>query len=302
MAQYDMFQMSQMLSDGNTILPRNEVYEKDINDIQSKLYYLEQRASNECGTIKHNISDLNDAFYKMHTYMFGTDYLRRLFPHFPKIPFKVDEIPNSSHFTMIVHDGTGEDFCAVDMRPCEYTEKDKDGYYSHMELIFTKTEYIRFIHFMATPEIAKSFSTWHCYVFRREVETIPNEAAVNSRYVRDILEDSVDLARFKPIDGIPYDYDMSDYQINVEMTDLNIAMKHFPKIYTTEELSRMTDRELDHFINHNIESYNERHFINYQYWLMNYPILLAPYSSQVDDANRRSCTVAINETRCKIFG
>ena len=302
MAQYDMFQMSQMLSDGNTILPRNEVYEKDINDLQGKLYYLEQKVSNEHETVKDHIFDLNNAFYNIHAHVFETDYLRRLFPHFPKIPFKVDEIPNSSHFTMIVHDGTGEDFCAVYMRLCEYTEKDKDGYYSHMELIFTKSEYIRFIHFMATPEVAKSFSTWHCYVFRREVETIPNEEAVNSRYVRDILENSIDLVRFKPIDGIPYDYDMSDYQINVEMTDLNIAMKHFPKIYTTEELSRMTDRELDHYINHNIESYNERHFINYQYWLMNYPILLAPYSTQVDDANRRSCTVFSNEPICKIFG
>ena len=302
MAQYDMFQMSQMLSDGNTILPRNEVYEKDINDLQGKLYYLEQKVSKEHETVKDHIFDLNNAFYNIHAHVFETDYLRRLFPHFPKIPFKVDEIPNSSHFTMIVHDGTGEDFCAVYMRLCEYTEKDKDGYYSHMELIFTKSEYIRFIHFMATPEVAKSFSTWHCYVFRREVETIPNEEAVNSRYVRDILENSIDLVRFKPIDGIPYDYDMSDYQINVEMTDLNIAMKHFPKIYTTEELSRMTDRELDHYINHNIESYNERHFINYQYWLMNYPILLAPYSTQVDDANRRSCTVFSNEPICKIFG
>lgn len=302
MAQYDMFQMSQMLSDGNAILPRNEVYEKDINDLQGKLYYLEQKVSNEHETVKDHIFDLNNAFYNIHAHVFETDYLRRLFPHFPKIPFKVDEIPNSSHFTMIVHDGTGEDFCAVYMRLCEYTEKDKDGYYSHMELIFTKSEYIRFIHFMATPEVAKSFSTWHCYVFRREVETIPNKEAVNSRYVRDILENSIDLVRFKPIDGIPYDYDMSDYQINVEMTDLNIAMKHFPKIYTTEELSRMTDRELDHYINHNIESYNERHFINYQYWLMNYPILLAPYSTQVDDANRRSCTVFSNEPICKIFG
>lgn len=297
-----MFQMSQMLSDGNIILPRNEVYEKEFNDIKSDLNNLEQRVFNEHESIKNNISNLNSVFYNLHAHVFETDYLRRLFPHFPKIPFKVDEIPNSSHFTMIVHDGTGEDFCAVTMRLCEYTEKDEDGYYSHMELIFTKSEYIRFIHFMATPEVAKSFSTWHCYVFRREVETIPNEEAVNSRYVRDILENSIDLVRFKPIDGIPYDYDMSDYQIDVEMTDLNIAMKHFPKIYTTEELSRMTDRELDHHINHNIESYNERHFINYQYWLMNYPILLAPYSTQVDDTNRRSCTVFSNETRCKIFG
>ena len=297
-----MFQMSQMLSDGNNIYPRNEVYEKDINDIKSKLYGLEQKVFDESRTVNYRISDLNNAFYNMHTYMFETDYLRRLFPHFPKIPFKVDEIPNSSHFTMIVHDDTGEDFCALSMRPCEYAETDNDKYFSHIDLTFTKSEYIRFIHFMATPEVAKSFSTWHCYVFKREVETIPNEEAVNSRYVRDILEDSIDLVRFKPIDGIPYEYDMSDYQIDMGMTDLNIAIKHFPKIYTTEELSRMTDRELDHYINHNIKSYNERHCIDIQPWKMNYSILLAPYSSQVDDANRRSCTVASNETRCRIFG
>ena len=302
MAQYDMFQMSQMLGDGNIIYPRNKVYEKDINDIQSKLYDLEQKVFNQHESIKNNIVGFNSAFYNMHTYIFGTDYLRRLFPHFPKIPFKVDEIPNSSHFTMIVHDDTGEDFCAVDMRPCKYAEKDEDGYYSHMELIFTKSEYIRFIYFMATPEVAESFSTWHCYVFRREVETIPNEADVRSRYVRDILEDTIDLVRFKPIDGIPYDFNMSDYQLDVGMTDLNIAVKHFPKIYTTEELSRMTNRELNHYINHNIKSYNERHLINYQYWLMKYSILLAPYSPQVDDVNRRSCTVSSNEARCKIFG
>ena len=301
MAQYDMFQMSQMLSDGNNIYPRNEVYEKEINDLQSKLYYLEQRIFNEHEIVNCCIFDLNEAFHKMHTYMFGTDYLRRFFPHFPKIPFKVDEIPNSSNFIMIVHDGTGEDFCALSMRPCKYAENDDDKYFSHMDLTFTKSEYIRFIHFMATPEVAKSFSTWHCYVFRREVETIPNEKAVDSRYVRDILDDSIDLVRFKPIDGIPYEYDMSDYQIDVGMTDLNIAIKHFPKIYTTEELSRMTDRELDHYINHNIKSYNERHRID-QYWKMNYSILLAPYSPQVDDANRRSCTVSINEPICKIFG
>ena len=302
MAQYDMFQMSQMLGGGNNISVRNEVYEKEFNDINHRLNNAERNVSNIKSMLDFNMNQIEDRIDNLYEYMFATDYLRRLFPHFPKIPFKVDEIPNSSHFTMIVHDGTGEDFCAVSMSPCKYAENDSDKYFSHMELVFTKSEYIRFIHFMATPEVAKSFSTWHCYVFRREVETIPNEEAVNSRYVRDILEDSVDLARFKPIDGIPYEYDMSDYQIDAEMTDLGIVMKHFPKIYTTEELSRMTDRELDHYINHNIESYNERHFINYQYWLMNYPILLAPYSPQVDDANRRSCTVSINEPICKIFG
>ena len=296
-----MFQMSQMLGDGKFMYPRNEVYEKEINNVQSKLYDLEQKVSNEYDYIKNNISNLNSVFYDLHTHVFETDYLRRLFPHFPKIPFKVDEIPNSSHFTMIVHDGTGEDFCAVDMRPCEYTEKDEDGYYSHMELIFTKSEYIRFIHFMATPEVAESFSTWHCYVFRRVVETIPNKASIRSRYARDILEDTIDIVRFKPIDGIPYEFKMSDYQLDVGMTDLNTVIKHFPKIYTTEELSRMTDRELDHYINHNIKSYNERHLINYQYWLMKYPILLTPYSPRVDDANRLSCTVSSNETKCKIF-
>ena len=296
-----MFQMSQMLGDGNIMYPRNDVYEKEFNNIKRDLNNLDQRVLNEQESIKNNITNLNIALYNLRTHVFGTDYLRRLFPHFPKIPFKVDEIPNSSHFTMIVHDGTGKDFCAVDMRPCEYTEKD-EGYYSHMELIFTKSEYIRFIYFMATPEVAESFSTWHCYVFRREVETIPNEANINSRYVRDILEDTIDLVRFKPIDGIPYEYKMSDYQIDVGMTDLNIVMKHFPKIYTTEELSRMSNRELNHYINHNIKSYNERHFINYQYWLMKYSILLAPYSPQVDDANRRSCTVSSNDIRCKIFG
>ena len=138
MAQYDMFQLSQLLSDGNNIYPRNEVYEKEINDLQRKLYYLEQRIFNEHDIVNGCIFDLNEAFHKNHTYMFGTDYLRRFFPHFPKIPFKVDTIPNSSNFIMIVHDGTGEDFCALSMRPCKYAENDGDKYFSHMELHFTK--------------------------------------------------------------------------------------------------------------------------------------------------------------------
>lgn len=301
MAQYDMFQMSQMLGGGNTISVRNEVYEKEFNDIKSDVHDLEQKFSNEYEAINTTISNLNSSFNDLHDRVLATDYLRRLFPHFPKIPFKVDEIPVSSHFTMIVHDGTGEDFCALYMRSCKY-EEDEDRYFSHMDLTFAKSEYIRFIHFMATSEVAESFSTWHCYVFRREVETIPNKEAVTSRYVRDILEDTIDLVRFKPIDGIPYDFSMSDCELNVGMTDLKIAIKHFPKLYTTEELSRMTDRELDHYINHNIKSYNERNLIDYQYWRMNYHILLAPYSSPVDDANRRSCAVSSNETRCKIFG
>lgn len=302
MAQYDMFQMSQMLGGGNNISPRNEVYEKEFNDINHRLNNTERNASNIKSMLEFNMNQIEDRINNLHEYMFATDYLRRLFPHFPKIPFKVDEIPCSSHFTMIVHDGTGEDFCALYMRPCKYDEEDEDKYFSHIDLMFAKSEYIRFIHFMAAPEVAESFSTWHCYVFRREVETIPNEEAVTSRYVRDILEDTIDLVRFKPIDGIPYDFNMSDCGLNVGMTDLKIAIKHFPKLYTTEELSRMTDRELDHYINHNIKSYNERHLLDYQYWRMNYHILLAPYSSPVDDANRRSCTVSSSETECKIFG
>lgn len=302
MAQYDMFQMSQMLRGGNTISPRNEVYEKEFNDINHRLNNTERNASNIKSMLDFSMNQIEDRVNNLHEYMFATDYLRRLFPHFPKIPFKVDEIPNSVHFTMIVHDGTREDFCALGMISCRYKEDDDAKHFSHINLKFVKSEYERFVHFMTNPEVATSFSTWHCYIFNREVETIPNSEGICSRFVRDVLEESVELVRFKPIDGIPYDYEMSDHQIDIGITELNIDMNHFPKIYTTEELSRMSDHELDRYINNNIKSFNERHLISYQTWKMNYPIILVPYSSQVEDANRRSCTVSSNSDSCAIFG
>lgn len=247
--------------------------------------------------IESNISDLHNSVY-------DSDYVRRLFPHILPYPFKIDEIPALSHFTMVVHDATGEDFCASKFDSVPYTEYDESDIYSHITVDFTESEYLRFMHFIADPDIASTFSSWHFYTFRRDVDARLDGKRNGKRnecyIVQDKLDSITDLYRFKPMDGIPYNANMSDSVIGA-WEHVNDKRKHYPKIYMPEELATMTYHELDRVLRNNIKAFTEVNGPRSVWHKTDYPVDFVPYPYDEKNLYRRSCIKSSEMNYCNIY-
>lgn len=288
---YDAVQMAQLLADGRNIQARNDVYEHTFSEMENRMNTIEANAHQEkeesnarLANIESNVSDLQNRVY-------DSDYVRRLFPHILPYPFKIDEIPASSYFTMIVHDATGEDFCALRFKEMTYSENDGSDIYSHITADFTESEYLRFMHFIADPDIALTFSSWHFYTFNREVDAGLDGKQNKCYIVQDKLESITDAYRFKPMDGIPY-FNMDDRTI---MAWERVNRKHYPKIYMPEELATMTYRELDRVLRNNIGAFTEWHRVDY-------PVNFIPYPYDSTNPYRRSCVKSTDKDHCTIYG
>lgn len=301
---YDAVQMSQQLADGRNIQARNDVYEHTFLEIEGRLNNIEadrhqekQESNARLANIESNICDLQNSVYY-------SDYVRRLFPHILPYPFKIDEIPALSHFTMIVHDATGEDFCASKFDSVPYTEYDGSDIYSHITVDFTESEYLRFMHFIADPDIASTFPSWHFYTFRREVDARLDGKRNGKRnecyIVQDSLESITDLYRFKPMDGIPYNDNMSDSVIGA-WEQVNDKRKHYPKIYMPEELATMTYHELDRVLRNNIKAFTEVNGPRSVWHKTYYPVDFVPYPYNEKNLYRRSCAKYTEMDHCNIY-
>lgn len=292
--------MSQKLADGRNIQARNDAYEHTFSEMENRMNTMEANSYREkeelkvrLGNIESNISDIRNMVY-------DSDYVRRLFPHILPYPFKIDEIPASSHFTMIVHDATGEDFCASKFNSVAYSEYDGSDIYSHITVDFTESEYLRFMHFIADPDIALTFPSWHFYTFRRVVHTEVDNKRNQCYIVQDNLESVTDLYRFKPMDGIPYNANMSDYMIAIwEKT--NDKIRHYPKIYMPEELATMTYHELDRVIRNNIKAFTEVNGPHSVWHSTDYPVDFVPYPYDEKNLYRRSCVKSTEMNHCTIY-
>ena len=301
---YDAVQMAQQLSDGRNIQPRNDLYEHTFAKMENRMNAMEANAYQErqnlnvrLANIESNISDLHDRVY-------DSDYVRRLFPHILPYPFKIDEIPASSHFTMVVHDATGEDFCASEFNNVSYSEYDGSNIYSHITVDFTESEYLRFMHFIADPDIASTFSSWHFYTFRRDVDARLDGKRNGKRnecyIVQDKLESITDIYRFKPMDGIPYNANMSDSVIGA-WEKVNDKRKHYPKIYMPEELATMTYHELDRVLRNNIKAFTEVNGPRSVWHKTDYPVDFVPYPYDEKNLYRRSCVKSTEMNYCNIY-
>ena len=297
---YDAVQMSQQLADGRNIQARNDVYEHTFLEIEGKLNNIEADRHQEKEELKvrlvnieSNISDLQDRIY-------DSDYVRRLFPHILPYPFKIDEIPALSHFTMVVHDATGEDFCASKFNSVTYSEYDGSDIYSHITVDFTESEYLRFMHFIADPDIASTFSSWHFYTFSRNVDAGLDGKRNECYIVQDKLESITDLYRFKPMDGIPYNANMSDSVIDA-WEKVNDKRKHYPKIYMPEELATMTYHELDRVLRNNIKAFTEVNGPRSTWHRTDYPVDFVPYPYDEKNLYRRSCAKYTEMDHCNIY-
>ena len=301
---YDAVQMAQELANGSTIQPRNDLYEHTflkiegkLNNIEADRYQEKQESNVRFANIESNICDLQNSVYY-------SDYVRRLFPHILPYPFKIDEIPALSHFTMVVHDATGEDFCASKFDSVPYTEYDGSDIYSHITVDFTESEYLRFMHFIADPDIASTFSSWHFYTFRRDVDARLDGKRNGKRnecyIVQDKLESITDLYRFKPMDGIPYNANMSDSVIGA-WEKVNDKRKHYPKIYMPEELATMTYRELDRVLRNNIKAFTEVNGPRSVWHKTDYPVDFVPYPYDEKNLYRRSCAKYTEMDHCNIY-
>lgn len=297
---YDAVQMAQMLADGKIIQSRNDVYEHAFSKMENRMNTMEANAYEEKKrldarliTIESINSDLADRVY-------NSDYVRRLFPHILPYPFKIDEIPGSSHFTMIVHDATGEDFCASKFDSITYSEYDGSNIYSHITVDFAESEYLRFMHFIANPDIASTFSSWHFYTFNREVDVSLDGKRNECYIVQDKLESIIDVYRFKPMDGIPYNVNMNDRTIRA-WERVNNKRKHYPKIYMPEELATMSHRELDRVLRNNIKAFTEVNGPRSVWHKTDYPVDFVPYPYDGKNLYRRSCTKCTEMDHCNIY-
>lgn len=300
---YDAVQMAQMLADGKNIQPRNDVYEHTFSEMENRLNTIERNAYEEkkrldarLFTIESINSDLVDRVY-------NSDYVRRLFPHILPYPFKIDEIPSLSNFTMIVHDATGEDFCALRFKGMTYSENNGSDIYSHITVDFAESEYLRFMHFIADPDIASTFPSWHFYTFSREVNVGLDGKRNGKRnecyIVQDRLESITDVYRFKPMDGIPY-VNMDDRTI-MAWERVNNKRKHYPKIYMPEELATMTYRELDRVLRNNIKAFTEVNGPCSVWHRVDYPVNFVPYPYDSKNLYRRSCIKSTEMDHCDIY-
>lgn len=294
---YDAVQMAQMLADGRTIQSRNDVYEHAFSEMENRMNTMEANThemDDRLSNIESINSDLVDSIY-------NSDYVRRLFPHILPYPFNIDEIPVPFHFTMIVHDATGEDFCALGFKGMTYSENDGSDIYSHITVDFAESEYLRFMHFIADPDIASAFSSWHFYTFNREVNVGLDGKRNECYIVQDKLESITDVYRFKPMDGIPYNANMNDHTI-MALESINNKRKHYPKIYMPEELATMTYRELDRVLRNNIRAFAEVNGPHIVWYRMDYPVNFIPYPYDSTNPYRRSCVKSTDKDHCTIYG
>ena len=297
---YDAVQMSQQLADGRNIQARNDVYEHTFLEIEGKLNNIEADRHQEKEELKVQLVNIESNISDLHNSVYDSDYVRRLFPHILPYPFKIDEIPALSHFTMIVHDATGEDFCASKFDSVPYTEYDGSDIYSHITVDFTESEYLRFMHFIADPDIASTFSSWHFYTFHRDVDARLDGKRNECYIVRDSLESITDLYRFKPMDGIPYNANMSDSVIGA-WEKVNDKRKHYPKIYMPEELATMTYHELDRVLHNNIKAFTEVNGPRSVWHKTEYPVDFVPYPYDEKNLYRRSCVKSTEMNYCNIY-
>lgn len=301
---YDAVQMSQQLADGRNIQARNDVYEHTFLEIEGKLNNIEADRHQEKEELKVRLVNIESNISDLHNSVYDSDYVRRLFPHILPYPFKIDEIPALSHFTMVVHDATGEDFCASKFDSVPYTEYDGSDIYSHITVDFTESEYLRFMHFIADPDIASTFSSWHFYTFRRDVDARLDGKRNGKRnecyIVQDKLDSITDLYRFKPMDGIPYNANMSDSVIGA-WEHVNDKRKHYPKIYMPEELATMTYHELDRVLRNNIKAFTEVNGPRSVWHKTDYPVDFVPYPYDEKNLYRRSCIKSSEMNYCNIY-
>lgn len=200
---------------------------------------------------------------------------------------------------MIVHDATGEDFCALRFKGMTYSESDGSDIYSHITVDFAESEYLRFMHFIANPDIASTFSSWHFYTFNREVDVSLDGKRNECYIVQDKLESITDVYRFKPMDGIPY-VNMDDRTI-MAWERVNNKRKHYPKIYMPEEFATMTYRELDRVLRNNIKAFTEVNGPRSVWHRVDYPVNFVPYPYDSKNLYRRSCTKSTEMDHCTIY-
>ena len=296
---YDAVQMAQMLANGKNIQTRIDVYEHAFSKMENRMNTMEANAYEEKKRLDARLINIESISSDLVDRVYNSDYVRRLFPHILPYPFKIDEIPGSSYFTMIVHDATGEDFCALRFKGITYSESDGSDIYSHITVDFAESEYLRFMHFIANPDIASTFSSWHFYTFNREVDVSLDGKRNECYIVQDKLESITDVYRFKPIDGIPY-VNMDDRTI-MAWERVNNKRKHYPKIYMPEELATMTYRELDRVLRNNIKAFTEMYGPTSVYHKMDYPVDFIPYPCDSKNLYRRSCTKSTEMDHCTIY-
>ena len=297
---YDAVQMAQQLSDGRNIQPRNDVYEHAFSGIENRMNAMEANAYQERQNLNVRLANIESNISDLHNRVYGSDYVRRLFPHILPYPFKIDEIPASSHFTMVVHDATGEDFCASEFNNVTYSEYDGSNIYSHITVDFAESEYLRFMHFIADPDIAATFPSWHFYTFRREVDVRLDGKQNECYIVQDKLESITDIYRFKPMDGIPYNANMSDSVIGA-WEKVNDKRRHYPKIYMPEELATMTYHELNRVLRNNIKAFTEVNGPRSVWHKTDYPVDFVPYPYDEKNLYRRSCVKSTEMDHCNIY-
>ena len=297
---YDAVQMAQMLADGRNVQTRNDVYEHAFSKMENRMNTMEANAYDEKRRLDTRLINIESINSDLVDRVYNSDYVRRLFPHILPYPFKIDEIPDSSYFTMIVHDATGEDFCALRFKGMTYSESDGSDIYSHITVDFAESEYLRFMHFIANPDIASTFSSWHFYTFNREVDVSLDGKRNECYIVQDKLESITDVYRFKPMDGIPYNVNMNDRTI-MAWERVNNKRKHYPKIYMPEELATMTYRELDQVLRNNIKAFTEVNGPRIVWHRMDYPVDFVPYPYDSTNLYRRSCVKSTEMDHCTIY-
>lgn len=283
MAQYFADQMANLINEPNVVYPRNTAYEKYMSDlenrqinVESQIHSMNLNFGNEFRNVYAEIESLlNDLMLK-------NSMFRSIFKHFPKIDH-LDHMETNVVFTMIVHEETGEDFCAEgSLEKILYDHIDgSDDVVSHMRMFMRKDEYERFIFFISQNRVA-TFSTWRCYEFIRFI----NREYMDANIVDEKLSKSYEIYRMLPKDGIQYDDSL--------ILDLNTSgrkFKFYPKTYDTDELAQMTDSELEKVIQNNISAYDEYHNPDHNPIKQLYPIIFVPYHGNAMSKNNRSCMV-----------
>ena len=156
------------------------------------------------------------------------------------------------------------------------------------------------MHFIADPDIASTFSSWHFYTFSRDVDVRLDGKRNECYIVQDKLESITDLYRFKPMDGIPYNANMSDSVIGA-WEKVNDKRRHYPKIYMPEELATMTYHELDRVLRNNIKAFTEVNGPRSVWHKTDYPVDFVPYPYDEKNLYRRSCVKSTEMDHCNIY-
>lgn len=283
MAQYFADQMANMINDPNVMYPRNAAYEKYMSDLET----MQNALASDIHSMKLNFDSKIEYTKAMiestfNDLMLKNTMFRSIFKHFPKIDH-LDHMEDPTVFTMIVHEGTGEDFCVenvLDKVFYEHIDGSADVV-SHLRMLMKKDEYERFMFFIAQKEIA-TFGTWRCYEFTRSI----NKENSDANIICDKLTKSYELYRMLPEDGIQYDKELILYH-NFSTKKI----KYYPKAYDTNELAQMTDSELEKVIHNNMNAYDTYYNPKHVSYRQMYPIIFVPYHGNAMTKNNRSCMI-----------